>query len=112
MADGSATLPESATLGAPAQRVRGRLRLELNASTWVGLGLVGVPLLAALCAPLLTGADPMALSPQTLRAPSLAHLMGTDDLGRDVLARVLHGGRVSLLVGAFSALIAITIGTT
>ncbi len=110
MADGSATLPESGALSASKPRAR-RAPFALNASTWVGLGLVGVPLLAALCAPLLSGADPMALSPQTLRAPSLAHLMGTDDLGRDVFARVLYGGRVSLIVGLFSALIAITIGT-
>jgi peptide/nickel transport system permease protein len=109
MAD-SATLPEGAALGAATARAR-RATFDFNASTWVGLGLVAIPLLAALCAPLLTGADPMALSPQTLRPPSLAHLMGTDDLGRDVFARVLYGGRISLIVGAFSALIAITIGT-
>jgi peptide/nickel transport system permease protein len=108
MADGSATIPDSAALRAG----RPRAFFDLNASTWIGLALVGIPLLAALCAPLLTAADPMALSAQTLRAPSLAHLMGTDDLGRDVFARVLHGGRISLIVGLFSALIAITIGTT
>jgi peptide/nickel transport system permease protein len=107
MADSAAIGDRAALRGS-----RPRASLSLNTSTWVGLGLVGVPLLAALCAPLLTGADPMALSPQTLRAPSLAHLMGTDDLGREVLARVLYGGRISLMVGAFSALIAITIGTT
>jgi peptide/nickel transport system permease protein len=110
MVDGSATLPESAALGAAIARAR-RAAFDLNASTWVGLALVSIPLLAALCAPLLTAADPMALSAETLRAPALAHLMGTDDLGRDVLARVLYGGRISLMVGAFSALIAITIGT-
>jgi len=108
MADGSATIPDGAALRAG----RPRASFDLNASTWVGLALVGIPLLAALCAPLLTAADPMALSAQTLRAPSLAHLMGTDDLGRDVFARVLYGGRISLIVGLFSALIAITIGTT
>jgi len=110
MAESSAALPESAALGAgtPTRRHRS---FALNASTRVGLGLLGIPLLAALCAPLLTGADPMALSPQTLRAPALAHLMGTDDLGRDVFARVLYGGRISLIVGLTSALIAITIGT-
>jgi len=103
MADSSATIPRSATV---------RDGLDLSASTWVGLALVGIPLIAALFAPLLTNADPMALSRLTLRAPTLAHLMGTDDLGRDVFARVLHGGRVSLMVGVFSALIAVTIGTT
>src|SRR6185295_2264649 len=109
MADAGATIPDNATTGAPP---RARPAFDLNASTYVGLGLVGIPLLAALFAPLLTGADPMALSGQTLRSPTLAHLMGTDDLGRDVFARVLHGGRISLIVGVFSALIAVTIGTT
>lgn len=43
--------------------------------------------------------------------PSARHLLGTDDLGRDVLARLLHGGRVSILVGLSAAVIAATIGT-
>ena len=90
-------------------RLRGSL--SLNASTFVGMGLVAIPLLAALFASFLTDANPMALSGQTLRPPSLAHPMGTDDLGRDVLARVLYGGRISLTVGVFSALIAVVIGT-
>jgi peptide/nickel transport system permease protein len=85
--------------------------MRLNTSTIIGIVLVTIPLLAALLAPYLTGADPMALSGQTLRTPSFAYPMGTDDLGRDVFARVLYGGRISLTVGVFSALIAITIGT-
>jgi peptide/nickel transport system permease protein len=96
--------PRRRTLGLPAA-------LDLNASTYVGLGLVTIPLLAALLAPFLTDASPTALSGLTLRPPSFAHPMGTDDLGRDVMARVLFGGRVSLTVGVFSALIAIVIGT-
>jgi peptide/nickel transport system permease protein len=49
---------------------------------------------------------------QGLLGPSLAHPFGTDDLGRDLLARVLLGGRVSMAVGVFAVLIAITLGTT
>ena len=45
-----------------------------------------------------------------LKAPSWAHPLGTDDLGQDVLARMLYGGRISLAVGVTSMLIAITIG--
>lgn len=88
-----------------------RFALRLNASSYLGMGLVAIPLLAALFASLLTDANPMALSGETLRAPTLAHPMGTDDLGRDVMARVLYGGRISLTVGVFSALIAVVIGT-
>ena len=45
-----------------------------------------------------------------LKSPSWAHPLGTDDLGQDVLARMLYGGRISLAVGVMSMLIAITIG--
>ena len=45
-----------------------------------------------------------------LAAPSAAHLLGTDDLGRDILARMLYGGRISLAVGLAAMLMAITVG--
>src|SRR3989442_951656 len=45
-----------------------------------------------------------------LRGPTMAHPLGTDDLGQDVLARMLYGGRISLAVGIMSMLIAITLG--
>jgi peptide/nickel transport system permease protein len=46
-----------------------------------------------------------------LKAPSWAHPLGTDDLGQDLLARMLYGGRISLAVGVAAMLIAITVGT-
>ena len=46
-----------------------------------------------------------------LKTPSWAHPMGTDDLGQDVLARMLYGGRISLAVGIAAMLIAVTVGT-
>ena len=47
-----------------------------------------------------------------LKSPSRAHPLGTDDLGQDLLARMLYGGRISLAVGVAAMLISITIGTT
>jgi peptide/nickel transport system permease protein len=47
-----------------------------------------------------------------LRGPSMTHPLGTDDLGQDVLARMLYGGRISLAVGIAAMLIALTIGVT
>jgi peptide/nickel transport system permease protein len=47
----------------------------------------------------------------SLRSPSLAHPMGTDDLGRDIFARILSGGRISIAVGFVAVFIAITLGT-
>jgi len=54
--------------------------------------------------------DPDAISAEVLGRPSLAHPMGTDYLGRDILARVLHGVNTSLLVGVSVAGIALAIG--
>jgi peptide/nickel transport system permease protein len=99
--------------GAPSVRPapRRRWKLSANLSLSIGLVLVAIPCLAAVMAPLLTHADPMALGPESLRPPTWVHLMGTDDLGRDEFARVLYGGRISLMVGLFSALIAVFVGT-
>lgn len=47
-----------------------------------------------------------------LRTPGLEHPMGTDDLGRDLFARILYGGRISMAVGLVAVMIAITLGTT
>ncbi len=76
------------------------------ASTFVGLVA-----LAALAAPLLAGHDPMHGSPDALLPPlSHGHLLGTDDLGRDIWARLLFGSRVSILVGVCAASVSLLIG--
>jgi peptide/nickel transport system permease protein len=54
--------------------------------------------------------SPSTMSESLREPPSATHWLGTDDLGRDVLARVAHGGQISLMVGAFSASIAVLIG--
>ena len=64
----------------------------------------------ALIGPLVWRVDPLALSSIKLTAPSLDHPMGTDDLGRDVLARVMLGAGISLSIGALSALAATLVG--
>jgi peptide/nickel transport system permease protein len=99
--------------GAPANSKRRSRRrgLPANLSLSIGMVLVAIPCIASLLAPLLTSADPMALGVDILRPPSWAYPMGTDDLGRNEFARVLYGGRISLMVGLFSALIAVSVGT-
>lgn len=77
----------------------------------LGLGLLGLLVVAAFAAPLL-GQDSAA--PDLFNryaAPSAAHWLGTDDLGRDLLVRLLEGARVSLTVGVATALAAGLIGT-
>lgn len=76
-----------------------------------GLAIVVGVSLAAILAPLVAPHDPLALDVDTLlQAPSLAHPFGTDALGRDVLSRILYGGRVSLWVGFVAVGISTAIG--
>jgi peptide/nickel transport system permease protein len=77
------------------------------------IGLTGLLLLAlaALALPLYPY-DPEAIDLlNKFEPPSLTHPMGTDELGRDVLARILAGGRVSLSVGILATALALLIGT-
>lgn len=62
--------------------------------------LLGLLVVAALVGPLVWSSDPLATGSDILAAPSAAHPMGTDDTGRDLLARFLAGARISLLAGA------------
>ena len=73
----------------------------------VSMLMLGVTALSMLLAPWLTPYDPLAMDPRSqLLPPSRAHLLGTDLFGRDVLTRVLYGGRISLSVGLLAALLA------
>ncbi|WP_211234153.1 ABC transporter permease [Desulfocurvus vexinensis] len=77
----------------------------------VGGTIVLVMSVAALGAPWLAPADPTALNVDAiLQAPSLTHPLGTDALGRDVLSRLLWGGRVSLWVGFVAVGLSVSIG--
>ncbi|MCW2884904.1 MAG: peptide/nickel transport system permease protein [Streptosporangiaceae bacterium] len=76
----------------------------------VGLVIVSGFLILAIAIPFLT-ADPAAQDyTATLAPPSAAHLLGTDDLGRDALARIAYGARVSLEAGVLSILLAMVVG--
>lgn len=69
-------------------------------------------LLASFLAPILTSVNPLSMSPDArLKPPSYNHLLGTDMFGRDILARVLYGGQISLVIGVATAVLATTIGT-
>jgi len=88
-------------------------RLMRNKLAMGGLVIIGLLLLVAVFADFLAPYDPTRLFPGTSYAPpSAAHWLGTDDVGRDVLSRLIHGARVSLAVGIFAQLIILTIGVT
>lgn len=76
----------------------------------LGLTLTLMVVTLALCAPLIAPGDPFKSVGEALQAPSAAHWFGTDDLGRDVLAQLVHGARVSLFVGLAVALLSTSIG--
>ncbi len=82
----------------------------MRVARWAGLGLVLTIACASAFAPLITGRDPNASGDDLLTGPSAEHWFGTDDLGRDVLTRTLHGGRISLTLGLGAAALGCAIG--
>lgn len=102
-----------AALAAPAVQVlaeRRRFRvlrkLAAHRSFKIGLVLVTILVLCAIIGPWLTGIDPTAMSIRfRFKPPSMRFPFGTDQYGRDILTRVLHGGRLSLTIGFSVALI-------
>ncbi len=84
--------------------------LKNRMATGGGILLLGF-LLLAIAAPLAAPHDPFQQDLyERLQPPSLAHPFGTDDFGRDVLSRVIHGARISLRVGVTAVLIALIVG--
>jgi peptide/nickel transport system permease protein len=94
---------------APTARPRRRRDLPLL----VGGTLVMIVALSAVLAPQLSHWDPTAIDPvNRLRSPGGGHPLGTDRLGRDVLSRILHGGRIAVIVGAVAVAIGAGTGVT
>ena len=86
--------------------------LLANRIAMVSAAVLLLAVLTALFAPLLTPYDPTFLDPAIrLQGPSADHPLGTDERGRDVLSRVIYGGRVSLLIGFSVTVVAAMIGS-
>jgi len=87
-------------------------RRTLPKKVWLGGVIVGLYVLVALFAQLIAPHDPLALDPvNRLASPSRDHLLGTDELGRDELSRVIYAARVDILVGFLGALLPALLGT-
>ncbi|MBO9605652.1 MAG: ABC transporter permease [Paenibacillaceae bacterium] len=87
-------------------------KLSRNKLAMVGFAIVAVFIVSALLAPVLTSYKPDEIDlGSRLMAPSGEHWLGTDKIGRDVFARILYGGRISILIGLSGALGGALIGT-
>jgi peptide/nickel transport system permease protein len=86
-------------------------RLRRRKGAMVGLAIVALFVVVAVFAPLIAPYDPIATSWSAVRkAPSWAHWLGTDEVGRDILSRIIFGARASLSAGVVSVGIAVGIG--
>ena len=95
------------------QRTHALKQFHLGASGWLGVVLVAMFILIGVSAPLLAPNDPTKLHPaQALQGPSAQFPIGTDNLGRDLLSRLLYGSRLSLGTAGFAAVLIMTIGVT
>ena len=85
--------------------------LKSDRRAWFGIGVISLLVVAALAANLVGRLNPIGIDQsQTLRAPSSQHWLGTDAQGRDVWSRLVHGTRVSLVVGIASQGVSLAIG--
>ena len=75
-------------------------QLQSNRAAMAGMVVILILVVAAIFAPFLAPYNPYTVTLESrLQAPGAAHLLGTDELGRDILSRLLYGARVSLWVG-------------
>jgi len=79
-------------------------------ATNVGFVIVAFWILIAVFAPVISPSDPLRQSTNLLQSPSTSHLMGTDELGRDVLSRLIYGSRITLPYASAVVLISAIIG--
>jgi len=84
--------------------------LKKNKLAIFGLVILSTLVLLAVFAPIFAPYDPNAILEDHIASPSMKHLFGTDDLGRDILSRLLYGGRVSLSVAVIAVAVSLTIG--
>jgi peptide/nickel transport system permease protein len=87
-------------------------RFRENPTSWIGAAILAATVLAALFAPWIWPVDPLEQNiAERLVWASAEHPLGTDSYGRDVLSRLLHAARVSLLIGILSIALALVVGS-
>lgn len=89
------------------------MRFKKNKLAMVGLAMLLLMIALAICAPLLADYQQQAIKQNMsdrLQHPNAAHIFGTDQYGRDLFARIIHGARISLAIGFSSVLISLAFG--
>jgi peptide/nickel transport system permease protein len=98
-------------MGSTIQFVSLRRAAGHNLLATAGAGMIAVFVACAIFAPWLAPQDPAYIDlPSRLMGPSSAHWFGTDELGRDILSRIIYGGRISMLVGTCVVATSLTLG--
>lgn len=107
------------TVGAQTQENSFGRKLKKSISTWrryplgvIGLALIIFIVFVAVFAPVIAPYEPRQFAGRPLEAPNTTFLVGTNNLGQDVLSRTIYGAQVSIAVGLTAAIIAVTFGTT
>ena len=112
LADGAARLARAASAPARTRRWKVLRRAARARLAPFGAAVMVLAVLVALAAPLVAPHDPLAQNlGNTLAPPGRSHLLGTDNVGRDVLSRVIWGTRISLLAGLVSVALAMLAGS-
>jgi peptide/nickel transport system permease protein len=94
------------------EKVEALLELKKNKTAVLGLLLIASLLLVALIGPWISPYNPLSPEPiNRLKAPSWAHPLGTDSLGRDILSRIFYGSRISIVIGLIAVSISLVPGT-
>jgi peptide/nickel transport system permease protein len=110
----SAVNPSLALLDLLERRVRRRNNtLRRRAPLLLGVGLLAAVIVVTVAAPLITNYDPNEIDPLHPLAPPLTpgHVFGTDNFGRDILSRILYGGRIDLLIAFGATSVTLVVGT-
>lgn len=107
------TRPTETLVSVPSPLVRSLRRLLRNPSGRIGLAIIAVFVVLAITAPLLAPYDPVEqFQGAQLKPPGAQFWLGSDELGRDILSRLLYGSRISLAVGLISVAIGFGVGAT
>lgn len=111
--DSDALAEDAAIESTRSDRLLGPIRLLARSTTAIiGASIIGLVVLIAIAAPLISPYHPSAQIAKPLLLPGGSFLLGTDHLGRDELSRIIWGARISLYVGILSVSIALALGAT